>query len=199
MLVYLYLLHVFFLFFPSFLSLGAGWFGPCGSAPLSINLSLGLGVSVRSDSGSSPLDSPPTQRTGILFGFLPPFAAPHLDDGTPSICLYCLCPGPALASSMGVVEFLMRQPSLSLSLSLSHSLFSVRDRVELQWTEKQLYRLNTLTTPYYVRISYGRYFTSLCTTGLYLFIKNHTKKSLFNTRQKGQRLKHPLGLMCARV
>ena len=59
----------FFLFFPSFPSLGAGWFqsfGPCGSATVSVNLSLGLGVSVRSDSGSSPLDPPPSQRTGTL-------------------------------------------------------------------------------------------------------------------------------------
>ena len=29
-----------------------------------------------------------------LFVFPPPFAAPSVDDGAPSICLYCLCPGP---------------------------------------------------------------------------------------------------------
>ena len=59
-----------FLFFPSFPSLGTGWFqsfGPCGSATVSVNLSLGLGVSVRSDSGSSPLDPPPSQRAGTLY------------------------------------------------------------------------------------------------------------------------------------
>ena len=54
----------FFLLFPSFPSLDAGWlrsFGPCNSATVSINLSLDLGLSVRSDSGSSPLD--PTSLT----------------------------------------------------------------------------------------------------------------------------------------
>ena len=116
-----------------------------------INLSLGLGVSVRSDSGSSPLNPPPSHITGtvqtsqklrkkasLLFNslcydvmllwayiifwndssngtgkniyiyilhffiiiiiviFLPPFSAPPTDDGTLIICLYRLCPGPAL-------------------------------------------------------------------------------------------------------
>ena len=32
----------------------------------------------------------------FYFFFLPPFSAPPADDGAPSICLYCLCPGPAL-------------------------------------------------------------------------------------------------------
>ena len=46
-----------------------------------------------------------------------------------------------------------------------------------------------------VAILYRCIFTFLCTTGIFLLMKN-TKEAFFNTRQKG--LKHPLGLMCAR-
>ena len=38
------------------------------------------------------------------FFFLSPFSAPPADDGAPSICLYCLCPGPALHDSEVMVH-----------------------------------------------------------------------------------------------
>ena len=46
----------------------------------------------------------------------------------------------------------------------------------------------------YITVGWSEY-----TSGIYVFIKKHTKRALFNTRQKGQGLKHPLGLMCARA
>ncbi|XP_030267313.1 ribonuclease inhibitor-like isoform X1 [Sparus aurata] len=53
---------------PGVRKLGAGWFqcfGPCGSVTVSVNLSLGLGVLVPTDSGCSPLNPPPSQRTDV--------------------------------------------------------------------------------------------------------------------------------------
>ena len=48
----------------------------------------------------------------LYFFSLPPFSAPPADDGAPSICLYCLCPGLALKASY---YFLHLSSSTSIS------------------------------------------------------------------------------------